>query len=238
MATVYFPVLNNYSTDNIDETPGSSECSTSATYIDNHKLDTFTLDSSIPLGLLNPGENVCFFNCVVQTLYAIPAFRAFIQELVPINEAARAIKEIFEVNVNESVRSSKYVRRLALTGYQFRHQYDAHECLLHILNKVYPTITDNCIFTIPCLESIQCIESVDGTIIGCMHEPNPNLVNNLNLTLELDTSCIQNISSMISQSQRSRAPEGYICDNCGEQNTCVKEDVISGAADVLIINLK
>ena len=152
MATVYFPVLNNYSTDNIDETPGS-ECSTSATNIDiNHKLDTFTLDSSIPLGLLNRGENVCFFNCVVQTLYAIPAFRAFIQELVPINEAARAIKQMFEeiLNSNESVRSSKYVRRLALTGYQFRHQYDAHECLLHILNKVYPTITDNCLFTISC----------------------------------------------------------------------------------------
>ena len=76
--------------------------------------------------------------CCPDIIYAIPAFRAFIQELVPINEAGGAIKQMFEeiLNSNESVRSSKYVRRLSLTGYQFRHQYDSHECLLHILNKV------------------------------------------------------------------------------------------------------
>ena len=63
-------------------------------------------------------------------------------------------------------------------------------------------------------------------------------MHNLNLTFELSTCSFQDISSLIGQSQRSRAPLGYRCDKCGQDNTCDKVDLISGLADVLIINLK
>ena len=32
-------------------------------------------DPSIPLGLINYGENVCFFKSVTQVLYSLPVFR-------------------------------------------------------------------------------------------------------------------------------------------------------------------
>ena len=56
--------------------------------------------------------------------------------------------------------------------------------------------------------------------------------------LQLNTSFTQDIVSLITQSQRSRAPLGYRCDNCGQENTCDKVDLITGLGDVLILNLK
>ena len=70
-----------------------------------------------------------------------------------------------------------------------------------------------------------------------MHEPN-RIVNNMNLTLELNNSVTQDILSLIKQLQRSRAPLGYRCDNFDHENTCEKVDLINGLADALIINLK
>ena len=40
------------------------------------KVDfNFTRDPSIPLGLINYGENVCFFNSVIQVFYSLQVFR-------------------------------------------------------------------------------------------------------------------------------------------------------------------
>ena len=83
------------------------------------------------------------------------------------------------------------------------------------------------IFSISYLESAQCVGSQDGSIAGCMHEQN-RVVNDVNLTLEINTAFTHDISSLISQSQRSRAPLGYRRDNCGQENTCAKVDLISG----------
>ena len=38
-------------------------------------------DASIALGLINYGENVCFFNSVIQVLYSVPVFRNYINKL-------------------------------------------------------------------------------------------------------------------------------------------------------------
>ena len=40
-------------------------------------------DSIIPIGLINYGENVCFFNFVIQVLYCLPLFRDNINKLRP-----------------------------------------------------------------------------------------------------------------------------------------------------------
>ena len=115
------------------------------------------LDQSIPLGLLNKAENVCFLNSV-QVLYAIPNLRDFVQELAPDNQAIIAIKGMFqEISVsNEPVRTSRYLQDLGLANYIFRTRYDAHECLLQVLDKMYPNITDDCMFKVVMLESIIC----------------------------------------------------------------------------------
>ena len=109
------------------------------------------------------------------------------------------------------------MRQIGLRDYVVGMQYDAHKCLIQILEKIYSNL-DNCAFTVLCLESVQCVGSEDGNIIGCMHEPN-RVVNNMNLSLELNTHFTQDIFSLITQSQRSRAPLGYKCDNCGQEDT-------------------
>ena len=194
--------------------------------------------SSVPKGLQNQGENVCFFNSVVQMLYSLPEFRHEILSHGSSDETIIAFKNLMaEIsNSNKAVKTSHYLQQIRLHDYVSGMQYDAHECLIQILEKIYPNF-DDCIFTVSCLESVQCTGSQDGTIAGCMNEPR-RIVNNMDLTLELNDSLDQNISSLILQSQRSRAPLGYRCDNCGQEDTCDKVDLITGLSDILIINLK
>ena len=72
--------------------------------------------------------------------------------------------------------------------------------------KKYTSTINDCTFTASCLESVQCIGSQYRTIRGCMHDLN-RIINNINLTSELNgSSSDQDISSLITQSQRSRAP--------------------------------
>ena len=98
----------------------------------------------------------------------------------------------------------------------------AHECL----NQIYKNFNDY-IFTVSYLELVHCIGSTDGSIQGCMQELN-RIVNNMYSTLELNNSVMQDILSLTTQSQRSKAPLGYRCDSCSHENTCDKVDLISG----------
>ena len=53
-------------------------------------------DSNIPLGLINHGENICFFNSVIQVLYSLPVFRGYIYKLrPPVTGVAVKIKKLF-----------------------------------------------------------------------------------------------------------------------------------------------
>ena len=55
-----------------------------------------TRDPNISLGLKNYGENVCFFNSVIQVLYSLPVFRDYINRLRPlVKGVAMKIKIIF-----------------------------------------------------------------------------------------------------------------------------------------------
>ena len=108
-------------------------------------------DPNIPLGLVNYGENVCFFNSVIQVLYSLSVFRDYINKLrPPAKGVAMKIKSLFsEIETSsEPVRTSNYVRYLGRQHYEPRRQYDAHECLLQLLVKISPNINDDCMFKI------------------------------------------------------------------------------------------
>ena len=110
-----------------------------------------------PLGLMNNGENVFFFNSVMQVLYSLPLFRDYINQLQPAEGVAMQIKNVFrEIETSkEPARTSHYVRYLSLLGCEPVVQYDAHECLLQLLTNIYPNISDDCMFKIDRLESAQ-----------------------------------------------------------------------------------
>ena len=59
---------------------------------------------------MNNGENVCFFNSVMQVLYSLPLFKDYINQLQPAEGVAMQIKDLFrEIETStEPVRTSHY----------------------------------------------------------------------------------------------------------------------------------
>ena len=77
-------------------------------------------DLNIPLGLLNYGENVCFFNSVIPVLYSLPVFRDYITDSrQDVKGVAMKMKKLFSEigNSREPVRTSNYVSYLGLQHY-------------------------------------------------------------------------------------------------------------------------
>ena len=84
----------------------------------NEKVDfNVVRDPNIPLGLINYGENVLFFNSVIQVFYCLPLFRDYMNKLQPpVKVVAMKIGKLFGgiETSNEPVRRSNYVRYLSL----------------------------------------------------------------------------------------------------------------------------
>ena len=96
-------------------------------------------------------------------------------------------------------------------------QYDAHECLLQLLGKIYPNINDDCMFKINKLESTLCNDRGHTAI-------NDGVCIDWSLHLE-DSSNVQTISGMLHQLMDSKGEylENYSCvDGCQKLNTSTK----------------
>ena len=197
-------------------------------------VSTHVRDTNAPLGLLNQAENVCFFNSVVQVLHAIPAFQNVVEELGHDNQAITAIKYMFKEisNSNEAVGTSRYVQLLGLPNYIVGRQYDAHECLLQFLDRIYPRITDDCMFKVAMLESLVC----DDNNCGKRIDTNVEGID-IGLNVE-DTINTQTVTGLLCNLQNSTRLVGYRCDKCENLNTSSKADLISHTSDMLILNLK
>ena len=77
-------------------------------------------DPNIPLGLVNYGENVCFFNSVVQVKYSLSVFQDYINTLrPPVKGVAMKIRNLFNETEtsSEPVRTSDYAKYLGLEDY-------------------------------------------------------------------------------------------------------------------------
>ena len=191
-------------------------------------------EPSVPLGLLNQGENVCFFNSIVQVLYSLPAFRDFMQQILPTNAAVLAIQNLFrEISCsNVPVRTSRYVQNLGLSDYEVGMQYDAHECLLLLLNKIYPVIND-CIFKVVKLETTVCENNDCGHAIN---KEDTSFDWSLNVK---DARDFQTISGILNElmDPRGRAMPDYRCDECSIAGSSTKAVCVTHLSEVLIIQL-
>ena len=101
-----------------------------------------TRNISVPSGLkIYPNQNVCFFNSVIQVLFSAESFREHICQLNTIDPIVLTIKNLFRQiecsnHSNTSIETYLYVQSLELLDYQPGLQFDAHECLIHILNLI------------------------------------------------------------------------------------------------------
>ena len=119
---------------------------------------------SQPLGLINrPNENVCFFNSVIQVFYSIPECHQYIYQLEPTDDAVSEIKKLFTQieSSTDPISTSVCVQNLGLTDYRFGYQYDAQECMMHLIGKIFPRplnapVPDNCIFKVSLLSTTTC----------------------------------------------------------------------------------
>ena len=194
-----------------------------------------TRDTSIPLGLINQGENVCFFNSVIQVLYSLPIFKDYIQQLQPIEGVVSEMKSLFKKIENSSipVRTSSYVPKLGLYDYVLGMQYDAHECLLQLLASIYPNVNDDCMFKIDKLESTLCVSN------DCGHTINSDgACIDWSLHIE-DSHNLQTISGILHDlmDPNGRPLQGYKCDGCKRLNTSTKAVCVTQLSDILIIQL-
>ena len=132
----------------------------------------------------------------------------------------------------EPMKTSNYVTYLGLQHYETGMQYDAHECLLQLLAKLYPNINDDCMFKINKLESTLCDD--------CGHTTNNDGVCiDWPLNLE-DSSNVQTISGMLHQLMDPRGEylENCRCpDGCQKFNTSTKAVYVTNLSDALIIQL-
>ena len=142
----------------------------------------------------------------------------------------KIFKEIETSNVH--VRTSVYVRYLNLQHDEPGIQYDVHECLLQLLEKIYPNINDNCIFKIDNLESTLCND--------CGHTTNNDGVC-IDWSLYLDNSSnVQTIRRMLHELMDPRGEflENYRCEEgCQLINTSTKAVYVTQLPDALIIQL-
>ena len=125
-------------------------------------------------------------------MYFLPIFRDYINKLrPPVKEVAMKIKKLFiEIDTSsEPVRTSDYVGYLGLQHYEPGMQYDAHECLLQLLVKIYPNINDACMFKINKLEPTLCNDCDDTA-------NNDSVCTDWSLHLE-DSSNLQIISGVL-----------------------------------------
>ena len=108
-------------------------------------------------------------------------------------------------------------------------QYDAHECLLQLLTKIYSNINDDCMFKINKLESTFCND--------CGHTANGDGVR-IDWFLHLeDPRNVQTIIAMLHQLMDPRW-EYYKCvDGCQKLNTSTKAVYVTQLSDELIIQL-
>ena len=99
---------------------------------------------TIPIGLQNLGVNVSFFNSVIQILCFLPEFWAYIQNNFHKNDDIAIINTLVHdiFCANQPVNTYDHVVRLNIPNYQHGTQFDAHECLIHLLDRCYPTLSD------------------------------------------------------------------------------------------------
>ena len=201
---------------------------------------TLSSNARIPLGLKNKfKENVCFFNSVVQVLYSIKTFKEYIQHSSCGNIATKVITDLF-LEISSSVvpvHTYPYIKKMNLIEYHHGEQYDAHECLIQILDKTYPSLTSDNLFKVEILESVLCnnaeCEYVSENVVK---------YNTVSLDIE-DCDDIQTIQGLFNtfQNVRGTTMSGSKCEKCeqkGVLSEVSKANSVTDVSNILIINLK
>lgn len=133
-------------------------------------MDNSHIDFSIrlPIGLRNmyvddfgrtKCANVCFFNSVIEILKSIPSYHSYILQSNIENPVVKNLKVLLQ-QINKAtdyVDTFNCVQKLDIPGYKKGLQFDARECISHILENSYSKeFRDQSIFKIGCNITMEC----------------------------------------------------------------------------------
>ena len=182
---------------------------------------------SEPIGLIN-SQNICFFNSVLQSLFSLCDFGDLILNI----EGPNLLKDIFIKlqTLNSPFLPISYLNQLKLSEFTLGHQYDAHECLVQLLETVYPLNYDS-LFKIVKNPEILCE--------NCKSESSSKSEIYFDLKLDiLNNHTPMSIFEAIQTIQLPSNLENYRCDKCKCISRCYKSDYVQETGSLLVVNLK
>ena len=218
--------------------------------VDNSHID-FSI--SVPIGLRNmyvdnfgrtKCANVCFFNCVIQLLKSIPTYHSYILQSNIDHPVVENLKALFQ-QINKAadyVDTFDCVQKLGIPGYEKGSQFDALECISHILENSYPNeFRDQSIFKIGCNVTMECecgrhYDRDDPDLIFKLDTEDWETYRSVKLLLD---RCSR-IDGVVNKDYRC---EGNLIDQppdtgCGKKGKCYEYKTIAFSGDVLILHLQ
>ena len=130
-----------------------------------------------------------------------------------------------------SIIISKYVQNLGLSNYVFGSQHDAHECLIHILDKYFSDL-DQSIFQNKVMHSTIC-KNTNNPESGCGSNCLLNVINRKDLRLDVeDKNEVQSVQSLLDRICDSfgQRIHDYGCENGNKVGFCITYSLFSNIA--------
>ena len=214
-------------------TPQKNLSIPSRSNLDNIANQTTSDNEDSLLGLRNDAENVCFLNSVIQILYHLNLLQDYLQNNRCANNVSRSIRCLFNEIKNSlvPVKTSSYLSSFSFPGYLRWQQFDSHECLLHLLDNIYPDRSNDCPFNVQTVKSMHC-ESP-----GC-NNLTVKVNNEFYMPLNVDDSgYCQTITSMLEATTAMQYVADYRCERCHITGSSFEKIDILNEPDILIFLL-
>ncbi|ETW34174.1 hypothetical protein PFTANZ_05107 [Plasmodium falciparum Tanzania (2000708)] len=217
------------------------------------ELIHLNLDSSFSVskgaGLYNYGQNICFFNSIIQAIIRIPYIcKDLLNKLHSINCEKRKKKtfcfyclfEQFACNIISKKSVIKnvlipYIKKYMCNSYHIGYQEDVHEYLRYFLNSLEKTSFFSSIYI------QKMFTGVSKNVTICMNCNNVSLKYEQYYELSLDISSSNNLEDALKHflSKEMLAGEnGYYCEKCKKKKKATKQCVINKLPRVLTIQIK
>ena len=129
------------------------------------------------------------------------------------------------------IRTSVFLQRINLLRYQHGSQFDAHECILVLLNEIYPDIDDSWIFNIRLKTTVTCNKST------CNHNTERNSYNSAMTLYITDRSKNWTVTELLKNYLAPGYFTGYKCDCCSDINTCYELNSVTDFKHISVFQL-
>ncbi|KEG03180.1 hypothetical protein YYE_02114 [Plasmodium vinckei vinckei] len=200
-------------------------------------------------GLYNYGQNICFFNSIIQTIVRIPYIcKDLLNKLHSLNCEKKKKKEfcfycIFEhfgyniISKKNVIKNSliPYIKKYICNSYNIGYQEDVHEYLRYFLCSLEKSSFFSSVYI------QKMFTGVTKNVTMCMNCNNVSLKYEQYYELSLDISSVNNLEEALKNflsNEMLIGDNGYYCEKCRKKKKATKQCVINKLPRVLTIQIK